>query len=105
MDALARSCKAGNPALEFQAIRASLVQVQHGGSHKGTWAHESVLALTGLRRVDGRLDLGGVVESTSTKVMSRDAGKSDVHFSNFRAEPKQAEAPVDIPEPKMARTM
>ena len=42
MDALARSLisKSGNPVLDFGAVRVSLVQVQHGGVHSGSWIHE-----------------------------------------------------------------
>jgi len=44
LDALAHSLisKAGFPALDFDQARASLVQVQHGGSSRGSWIHERV---------------------------------------------------------------
>jgi hypothetical protein len=44
LDALAQSIhsKSGFPDLDFDQARASLVQVQHGGSSRGSWIHERV---------------------------------------------------------------
>jgi len=34
--------KVGIPTLDFNEVRASLVQVQHGGANRGSWIHERV---------------------------------------------------------------
>jgi len=44
LDALAREIISvtGSPATQFDAVRASLVQVQRGGPNQGSWVHEKV---------------------------------------------------------------